>query len=111
MRKKENINIYIIFAFIGGVVVTLFAVNLFNYFSYSSNQYPYSYMMPMMRMMTGSVRSVDCQQLTDAQLEKIGEDIMEQMIGNHTLHEQMDQQMKNETTMHILMGQMMTGCQ
>jgi len=110
-NKKEKTNLYVILAFICGVITTLLLINLINYLSYSTTNYPYYYMMPMMRMMTGSLRNVDCSQLSDAQFEKIGEDIMGQMIGNPTLHEQMDEQMKNETAMHILMGRMMTGCQ
>jgi len=107
-RKKSDNNKPAIY-FILGFVAALILIGLFSYATYSRVSYPNSYMMPMMRMMAGNARTVDCNSLSEADFEKLGNDIMDQMM-NKQLHEQMDEQMKNETQMHILMGKMMTGC-
>jgi uncharacterized protein (UPF0305 family) len=109
MARKKSDNNKMAVVFIAGFVAALIFVGLWGYATYSRVQYPNSYMMPMMRMMVGNARSIDCSQLSEADFEKIGEDIMDQMMGEE-LHEEMDEQMRNETAMHILMGKMMTGC-
>ena len=91
-----------------GFFTALLAIVLLNFASFPG--YPNAYMMPMARMMIGNARSIDCSNLDGNDLEKIGEEIMAQMIGDEKLHEQMDAQMKDEKTMHILMARMMTGC-
>jgi len=107
-RKIKDNNKPVIY-FILGFITALILIGLFSYATYSRVSYPNSYMMPMMRMMAGNSRSVDCNSLSETNFEKIGEDIMDQMMSKE-LHEQMDEQSKNETQMHIIMGRMMTGC-
>lgn len=103
---KKNESLKYIALFTAGFLVALLLINAWNYST--ASQYPY--MMPMARMMMGSARSVDCSSLTDDDFERIGDELMSQMIGDEQLHEQMDAQMHDERTMHILMAKMMTGC-
>ena len=109
MARKKNDNNKMAIVFIAGFIADLIFVALWSYATYSRVQYPNSYMMPMMRMMVGNARDIDCNTLSEADFERLGDDIMGQMMSKE-LHEQMDEQMKNETQMHILMGKMMTGC-
>src|SRR3989338_4397407 len=104
MARKKDSNKSATY-FILGFIAALTLIGLFSYVTYSRVSYPNSYMMPMMRMMAGNARTVDCNSLSEADFEKLGNDIMDQMMSKE-LHEQM----KNETQMHIIMGRMMTGC-
>ena len=104
MKKKE---MQMVLAFAAGMATMLALVVAWNLAA--APQYPNGYMMPMMRMVVGGLRSVDCDSLSESELENIGEQLMGQMVGDE-IHEQMDQQMKDERTMHILMARMMTGC-
>lgn len=106
MAKKKEWNTALVF--IAGMLTMLVLLTLWNYAT--TPRYPNAYMMPMARMMMGNARSIDCSSLSDNDLERIGEEMMAQMIGDEQLHEQMDEQMRDERTMHILMAKMMTGC-
>lgn len=105
-RKKNGWNAQLVF--IAGMLAMLVLLGVWNYLS--APTYPNAYMMPMARMMMGSARGVDCASLDDNDFERLGDDMMGQMIGDEQLHEQMDAQMRDERTMHILMARMMTGC-
>lgn len=106
MARKNEWNIALVF--IAGMLAMLVLLTLWNYVT--TPRYPNAYMMPMARMMMGSARSVDCNTLSESDFERIGEEMMGQMLGDEQLHEQMDEQMRDEKTMHILMAKMMTGC-
>lgn len=95
-NKKYVSNELIIVFFLGVLAAFLFI-------SASSYSRPYYGMMGM------TYRGSDCG-LTDDQMRDLGENMMDRMIGDPVLHEQMDRQMLDERTMHIMMAKMMTGC-
>ncbi len=98
-KKKQIMSNDLAIGFILGVFI---AVLLISVSSYSRPYYGYG----MMGMMYGGT---NCN-LTDSELEILGEDLMDRMVGDPALHEQMDQQMADDRIMHILMAKMMTGC-
>lgn len=71
---------------------------------------PYSY--GMMAFMQGyrEFLSADCSTITAQDLEKIGGDLMDQMVGNETLHEEIAAATPGMEAMHLTMGRMATGC-
>jgi len=69
-------------------------------------------MLGAMQNMMGWRGTVDCAAISEADLEQLGDQMMEAMIGDSALHERMEAQMGNATTlgMHLMMGRMGTGC-
>ncbi len=70
-------------------------------------------------MLTGqgvsSINQIDCSKVSVLDFEDLGNTIMERMVGNHELHEQMDEMMGGEGSeslrqMHIVMGKNWVGC-
>ncbi len=63
-----------------------------------------------------STDQVKCENLSDGELESLGEFFMERMAGSTANHEVMDKQMEqrmgkeNLEKMHIVMGKRMSGC-
>ena len=119
-EKKNESNAKIVLAFLAGVIVALLISTVWNYLMlpmYGVGM-PYYGMMPMM---TGSMTNmmnyrvgeppVDCSQFTAAQFEKMGDDLMEKMMGREA-HEKIDASMAPQTLkmMHESMGRMATGC-
>lgn len=74
-------------------------------------------MLRMMELMHGNIdknRTVNCAGLSDAELIKRGEEMMEQMMGKET-HEKIEEEMekislKAHDDMHTMMGMWATGC-
>ncbi|MBI4010197.1 MAG: hypothetical protein HY361_03345 [Candidatus Aenigmarchaeota archaeon] len=62
-----------------------------------------------------SIDEIDCNKISGADFEQLGDALMERMVGSHELHEQMDDMMGGEGSeslkqMHIAMGRNWLGC-
>ena len=62
-----------------------------------------------------SIDEIDCNKISDADFEELGDALMEKMAGSHELHEQMDVMMGGEGSeslrqMHITMGRNWLEC-
>lgn len=66
-------------------------------------------MMQYMQQYRNTV-DADCGTITVERLEEIGDEVMGQMIGDETIHEQIDSTHPNIDPMHLIIGRMATGC-
>lgn len=69
----------------------------------------------MLRQGVSDVEQLDCLAVSDADLELLGDAVMERMSGDHELHEQMDAMMGGEgsvslRSMHVSLGRNWLGC-
>lgn len=119
MSKKDEqvkIVIYVLIAFVAGAALMYFLT------AAPSARWGFGMMGPgmmwgqqgsgMMQYMQSYRDTVnaDCSVVTAEQLEKIGDEIMGQMIGDEKIHERIDETHPNIDAMHLMMGRIATGC-
>lgn len=67
------------------------------------------------RQGVADAKQLDCSKISHKDFELLGDAIMDRMVGDHELHEQMDDMMGGEgsaslRSMHIVMGKNWLGC-
>lgn len=118
MAKKGDDAKLIVYLLIGvaiGAALTYFLVAPKSFWGYGMMDSGMMYGQPgygMMQYMQGyrSSANADCSNVTTGQFEDIGDRLMGQMIGNDTVHEQIDRSQPNMDQMHVMIGRMATGC-
>ncbi len=115
-KKDKNIQlvVYLLIGIAIGAVLTYFLITpryLFGYGMGPSMMWGQSGfgMMQYMQAYRNTV-DADCNTTTAEELEKIGDDVMEQMIGDEKIHERIDETHPNIDATHLMIGRIATGC-